>query len=59
MMINRICFKDEFSKQKSDRHEEKLKRALAHLGDKWVLHPSHSPKNKKMATAAANQFLVK
>ena len=37
--------------------QDKVNVAMKYLGDKWVLHPSNSPKNKNVATAAAKYFL--
>jgi hypothetical protein len=39
------------------RLAEKAAHAKMMLGAKWVLHPSHAPKNKNRATASSKFFL--
>lgn len=58
MIIDLTPIRNEFSGKTPDKYESKRKEALAYLGDKWVLHKKHAPKNKNRATAAANQFMV-
>lgn len=34
-----------FASQQCPRLAEKRQQAIAYLGEKWLLHPNHSPKN--------------
>ncbi len=57
LMVDTVGKRNVFCSGAKPQQEEKLKAAIAYLGDKWVLHKKHAPKHKNPAKAAPKFFL--